>query len=300
MKSLLVITHSGAGSDDTEDLDAALRVLRAEASVDVAETDGPGELDGVLHRAGESRVIVVAGGDGSMHAVVAALHRRNELAGRNLALLPLGTGNDFARAAGVPEDPAEAARAVLDGEARAMSLLVDEFGDVVVNNVHIGAGAQASRIGHVAKSALRKVKLGKLGYPIGAIMAAIKPHVIRVKVVADGEVVNDLTQPIAQLALGNGSDVGGGTSLNPEADPESDTIDVVISRSTGPIARFAYAARLAAGDHHERDDVVHLKARQVAVSGEAFWCSADGQLSGPERRRTWRIEPGAYRLILPA
>ena len=75
---------------------SALDVLRAHTSVEVQATGNPGELDGALHRAG-SRRIVVAGGDGSLHAVVAALHRRNDLKSAVLGLLPLGTGNDFAR-----------------------------------------------------------------------------------------------------------------------------------------------------------------------------------------------------------
>jgi diacylglycerol kinase family enzyme len=53
------------------------------------------------------------------------------------------------------------------------------------------------------------------------------------------------------------------------------------------------------GEHHERDDVLYLRGRNVTVSGEQFWCSADGEISGPERRRTWRLEPAAYRLMLP-
>ena len=64
MDPLLVITNSDAGSDDQEGLEAALAVLRGRASVEVAATGNPGELDGVLHRAA-SRRIVVAGGDGS-------------------------------------------------------------------------------------------------------------------------------------------------------------------------------------------------------------------------------------------
>ena len=73
---LLLITNADAGGAHDDALEVALGVLREDADVEVATTSNPGELDGVLHRAG-SRSIVVAGGDGSMHAVVAALHRRN-------------------------------------------------------------------------------------------------------------------------------------------------------------------------------------------------------------------------------
>ena len=85
----------------------------------------------------------------------------------------MGTGNDFARGNGIPLDIEDAARLVLTGEPRKVDLLVDETGTIVVNNVHVGVGAQASRKGHKWKTTLGaigvgKVNLGKLGYPIGA------------------------------------------------------------------------------------------------------------------------------------
>ena len=303
MDPLLVITNSDAGTADEETLEAALSVLRAGASVEVAATSSPGELDSVLHRAG-SRRIVVAGGDGSMHAVVAALHRRNELAGRVIGLLPLGTGNDFARGNGIPLDITEAAQLVLDGEPRPVDLLIDELGEIVVNNVHVGAGAQASRRGHRWKHRLHaigvgKVNLGKLGYPIGALLAATQPPAIRLRVKVDDRIVNDLDTPVLMVALGNGAQVGGGTELTPEADTEDGRIDVMISRSVGPLAKFGYVARLRKGDHHEREDVVYLRGTTVTITGEEFWASADGEINGPERRRTWRLEPEAYSLVLP-
>ena len=78
MDPLLVITNKDAGTADQETLGIALEILRSRTSVEVAATSDPGELDGVLQRAG-SRRIVVAGGDGSLHAVISVLHRRNQL-----------------------------------------------------------------------------------------------------------------------------------------------------------------------------------------------------------------------------
>ncbi|MDQ3275218.1 MAG: diacylglycerol kinase, partial [Actinomycetota bacterium] len=101
MDPVLLITNADAGSNDPEALEAAVAVLRQATDVEVAKTSNAGELDGVLHRRG-GRLVVVVGGDGSLHAVVAALHRRNELADTTLGLIPLGTGNDFARGTDIP------------------------------------------------------------------------------------------------------------------------------------------------------------------------------------------------------
>ena len=303
MDPILVITNSNAGTSDEQTLAAALTVLREKVSVEVAATGNPGELDGVLHRAG-SRQIVVAGGDGSLHAVIAALHRRHDLLDSVVGLLPLGTGNDFARGVGIPLDIEDAARIVLRGKAQWMDLVVDEVGEVVVNSVHVGAGANASRRGHRWKHRLHsigvgKVNLGKLGYPIGAALTAWNPPVIRIRVEVDGEVVSDVDHPVLMAAVGNGPSVGGGTELTPEADPRDGKVDVMISRSVGPLARWMYAAHLGRGRHHERDDVTYLRGSTVSVSGGPFWCSSDGEIYGPERQRTWHVEPEAYRFLLP-
>ncbi len=252
----------------------------------------------MLHRAG-CRSIVVAGGDGSMHAVVAALHRRHELAERTLGLIPLGTGNDFARALEIPLDPAEAAAALLTGKPRRMDLIVDELGGVVVNSVHAGASAQASRRGARWKERLGPFGFGILGYPIGAAMSSVKPPFVRLRVEADGEVVSDMDKHILMVAIGNGTSVGGGTELTPDADPADGRLDVMVSLATGPLERFGYAWHLRSGDHPQRDDVISVRARQVTISGEDFYLAADGEISGPERRRSWHLEPAAYALILP-
>ena len=298
MDPLLLITNSVAGGGLSEGLEVALEVLREDADVEVASTGNPGELDGVLHRAG-CRSIVVAGGDGSLHAVVKALHRRHELAKRTLGLIPLGTGNDFARTLGIPLDPAEAAVALLSGEPRPMDLIVDELGGVVVNNVHAGASAQASRRGVRWKERLGPYGIGILGYPIGAVMAAVRPPFVRLRIEADGELISDMDQHILMIAVGNGASVGGGTELTPEADPADGKLDVMVSFATGPIERLAYVWKLRTGDHEERSDVISRRVSQVTVSGEDFFLSADGEISGPERRRSWHLEKAAYSMIVP-
>jgi YegS/Rv2252/BmrU family lipid kinase len=291
---LLLIANADAGSADRERLDEALEVLRRHTDVEVATTGNPGELDGVLHRRGGRRV-VVAGGDGSLHAVIAALHRRNELADAVVGLLPLGTGNDFARGSDIPLEPAAAAELIVTGEVRPVDLIVDCVGEVVVNNVHVGVGAQASH-----KARTWKKALGRVGYVVGALQASIRPPFYRFRVEVDGEVVADMDRHVAQVAIGNGTTVGGGTDLTPHADTGDGLLDVMVSLAVGPASRFGYAFQLKLGRHPERDDVIYVRGKTVSVSGQSFWCSADGELSGPERRRTWRIEPAAFSMPLPA
>jgi YegS/Rv2252/BmrU family lipid kinase len=290
---MLLITNSEAGSADEERLGAALEVLRASTDVEVAATSNPGELDGVLHRRGGRR-LVVAGGDGSLHAVVAALHKRNELADTVIGLVPVGTGNDFARGTGIPLDPAAAAEVVVSGQVRAVDLIVDCLGEVVVNNLHIGVGAEASRVAHP----LKKV-LGRAGYVLGAVKAAINPPYLRLRVEVDDQVIADFDQHVLMVAIGNGSRVGGGAEITPGADPTDGRMDVLVSFSTGALAKAGYAIGFRRGTHPRRDDVVSLRGASVTISGQDFYCSADGERYGPERHRSWRVEPGAFSMPLP-
>lgn len=298
MTDLLLITNADAGSSDEQTLEAALAVLREGGPVEVAATSSPDELDAVLADAGE-RTIVIAGGDGSLHAVIGALHARGELQGRTIGLLPLGTGNDFARGSGVPLDVEEAARAVLGGTPTPVAVFVDDRDEVVVNNVHAGAGAEASQVGATWKSRLGRVGLGRLGYPVGALVTAFRPPVLRLTVVVDEEVLIADAHHTLMVSLGNGSRVGGGAAVNPDADPADGVIDVVLTRPLPPLARIPYAAQLAVGRHPDNGRVLHTTGREVRVTGEPFWCSADGEIEGPVTDRTWRIVPAAYSLLLP-
>jgi diacylglycerol kinase (ATP) len=291
---VLMITNAEAGSSDEDNLRAALGVLRELTDVEVARTSQPGELDGVLHRRGGRR-LVLAGGDGSLHAVVAALHRRNELTSTNVALIPMGTGNDFARGTGIPLDVAEAARLAVSGSPRALDLLVDCVGEVVVNAVHVGVGAEAGR---EAKRWKRLV--GKVGYPIGAVVAGFRTRGLRLHIEADGDVVADFDRPIIQVAISNGSHVGGGTMIAPNASPADGRADVVVSFATEPWARVGYTAHLVRGTHQQRQDVLALRSERVRISGQPFILNADGEISGPETDHAWHVEHGILNVVLPA
>ena len=108
-----------------------------------------------------------------------------------------------------------------------------------------------------------------------------------------------MDQHVLMVAVGNGASVGGGTELTPDADPADGQLDVMVSFATGPLERLAYAWRLRTGDHAQRDDTIMMRATQVTVSGEDFYLAADGEISGPEQRRSWHLEQGAYSMIVP-
>lgn len=306
-RRLLVIANADAGTADEAARDEALAVLRAGAEVEVAATSSPEELDEVLDGVldGEERPIVVVGGDGSLHAVVAALHRRGALADAVLGLVPLGTGNDFARTLDIPLEPAAAAEVVLAGHERELDVVVDDEGGVTVNSVHAGAGADAGEKGARWKERLGsigvgRVNLGKLGYPIGALQTAASPPSLRVRVEVDGDLVTDVDTEVLMVAVGNGASVGGGTPITPDADPGDGLLDVLVAKPATTADRFALALRVPFGSHDDHRTVDAVRGRSVTLTGGPFRCNSDGEISEPVRSRTWQVRPAAYRMIVPA
>lgn len=297
MERLLLISNASAGTNEEQALRPALEVLRRRYEVEQVETSDADELGEALGRA-DSSPIVIVGGDGSLHAVVNALHSLDLLGRSRLGLIPLGTGNDFARGVDLPLDPAEAAEVVVAGHVVPVDLIVDSRGQVSINAVHLGVGAQASRAAEKWKPRFARLKLGKLGYVAGVLQAGARPEFIQVAVNVDGEEHHPRGH-ISQVAIGNGSHVGGGTELVPGADPSSGRLVVIISRARGRIARLLYLTRLRTGKHHLMREVTRLQGRHVRVEGDGFYLSADGEIDGPHRCLEWDLEAGAVEMFLP-
>jgi diacylglycerol kinase (ATP) len=293
VEHILLIANASAGTHEEEALDAALSVLRPVADVTLESTKDAAELEKLL-RTTDKCSVVVAGGDGSLHAVVNALYRLERLDDFPVGLIPLGTGNDFARGVGIPLDPVEAARVIASGRTTTTDLIVDDTGTIVANNAHLGVGAEASRAAHKWKP-----RLGRVGYALGALSAGYDPQFVRVTVTVDGKTIIRRRR-VAQVAIGNGSRVGGGTELIPGADPSDGELVVIVSRARGALRRFAYVARLRRGKHHLMKEVDRTTGRHVVVEGDPFYVITDGEIS-PEAvgRRTWELKVGALQMYLP-
>src|SRR5918997_3467184 len=287
----MLLTNAAAGSADRERVDSVVEILEGDGPVEVVLLDAAVDLDHVLDGR-DSRRLVVAGGDGTLHRTVAALHRRGELGDTELGLIPLRTGNDFARGAGVPLDPEEAAKTLLSGRPQPVDLVVDDAGNVAVNNVHLGVGAEASRRG-----ARWKERLGRVGYGVGMLQASVS-RAFRLEVMIDGERVATPDRPVLEVSIGNGATVGGGLPLHPGADPVDGRLDVIVSYAAGPLRRIGYALDMLRERHPQRSDVLRRYADTVTVAGEPFYTSADGEIYGPMPHRAWRIEPGAMRMVM--
>ena len=268
--------------------------LSRDGQAEVVECDDESMIDEVLDRRAGRRLVLL-GGDGSLNTMLRYLWRRGEAADCPIGVVPLGTGNDFARGVGIPLDPVAAARLAVTGHPAPVDLIADDAGGVVVNAMHVGVGAEAAASAKPLKPYLRSA-----AFPLGAVVAGVRARGWRLRIEVDGRPVTSGRRRVLMAGLANAPTIAGGTAvLAPGASVTDGRFDVVVSMAVGPLARIGYALRLIRGTHPGRDDVLRRPGRTLTIAGEPYYVNADGDISGPVRRRTWVIRPGAWRCVLP-
>jgi YegS/Rv2252/BmrU family lipid kinase len=266
-------------------------VLARYGKTELVRCSGAEDLDRALDGL-EGRALVIAGGDGSLHLATQRLWDRGELGNVIVGLVPLGTGNDFARGLGLPLDPLEAATVVATAEPRRLDVVVGDDGGVVVNVAHAGLGARAAEDAKALKA-----RLGPMAYPIGALIAGVRDKGWELEVNVDGKPTGGGAD--LMVGVGNGKTIGGGTPLCPDAKPDDGLLDVVVVNATGRAARVAFAAALRTGRHLQRHDVHHIRGREVHISGDAVAHNVDGEVSDEVGERSYRVVPSAWSFLTP-
>ncbi|NAZ84200.1 diacylglycerol kinase [Kineococcus sp. R8] len=294
---VLALVNAGAGSAGAPVVRSVIAEMARTCDVELRRTTSLEDLRDALLEGGGRRLVLL-GGDGSLHAAVQLLHRAGAaLDVGPLGVVPLGTGNDLARSLRLPLDPVAAARVAVTGRARHLELLVDSRGRTTVNTVHAGIGASAT-----ARAQQLKRHLGAGAYPVGALWAGVRAGAgYHLRVSVDDEVLADGHRPLLVVGIGLGGTIGGGARLVPDADPHDGVADVVVSTSTGPLARAGFAAGLRRGVHVERQDVRTAKGRVVEVTALSgtFRLNSDGEVTDPQRHERFEMHPDAWQVVCP-
>jgi len=290
----VVLANPSAGSADNDLTEQLADRLGQHGEVVLSPLGDDPDDDTALDRAiteADGRCLVVVGGDGSLHRTVArmaALDRRD----LEVGLIPLGTGNDLARGAGLPLDPLEAVDALAHFAARPMDLLVGN-GSVIVNAVHVGLGADAA-----IQAGRWKSRLGAAAYPLGAVVAGTWSTPWELTVTVDGRVVHDGTTVLA--GIGNGPSVGGGTPMFPGARLDDGQAVVVVAGSRwGRVGRAVFGRSLRHGRHGRLPWVRIVRGRQIKVTGEPVAGNADGEIWPASPSWDVTVQPKALRLRRP-
>jgi len=247
------------------------------------------ELAAGLAAAGARRVLV-AGGDGT---VCEAAEGLAACAGScELAVLPLGTGNDAARTLGIPLDRDDAIATARNGATRTVDLI--RVGDRLVLNA-IGIGLTAD-INH--RAARIKWVRGIAVYLGTAAVSLFRFRAPRVRVVV-GERTIDSTMTI--LAVHNGPTTGGGFALTPGAVPDDGLLDATLVPDVPVSGRLQRLIGALRGTLHTMDGSLTLRTAALELHHDeplaVHFDGNQGRLDGPVTR--FEIVPKALKVVVP-
>lgn len=325
-RRLRLVLHGA--SCQSEPLRASVRALRdAGADLEVRVTYEAGDARRfAAHAAEDGRAVLAMGGDGTLHEVVNGL---SDAAGDGdvavaLGVIPGGTGNDFASAAGIPvQDPAAALRHAVRSPRQAIDLVkvqiydggtedgTDGEADVhrLLNVSTAGLGAEVTA--DAPESAKRW--LGNLAYLLAGVQRARELEAQRISVTgvdAEGEEFRWQGRAFG-IAVGNGRRAGGGARLCPLALLDDGLVDLVICPEmpfdqllpvvgqtlVGDLLRRAESRD---GPATEGDDLVYRQLRSVEIDCHRETpINLDGEPFHGHRFR-FEVEPKRLPILLPS
>ncbi|MCH2062715.1 MAG: diacylglycerol kinase family lipid kinase [Roseibacillus sp.] len=233
-------------------------------------------------------IVVAAGGDGTLNAVVGGLSGSETV----LGILPTGTMNVFARELNIPFGHLESALEVIDaGHVKEVDLFQAE-GTAFVQMAGVGFDAQV-----IEETTMEsKRRLGALAYILSAVkVLGSKPP--RMKVYFDEGAVAEG----ACVLLGNGALYGGQLRLFGKADNADDLLDVLVYKeagykaalgSLGTVARGGFEADGKAVEYYQTSGLTVECDREVPVE-------VDGELWGRSRRVEFKAMAEKLRVLAP-
>jgi YegS/Rv2252/BmrU family lipid kinase len=261
-------------------------------AADTVFTQAPGhatDLAAAAAREGEERILV-AGGDGTVCEAAEGLYR----AGRGeLAILPLGTGNDAARTLGVPLALEEAARTVVDGAPRTVDLI--RVGDrVVLNAIGVGLTGDIND-----RAASIKWVRGIAVYLLAAVSALFRYRMQEVRMVTDRQ---EYKGSMLILAVHGGPTTGGGFALTPAAVIDDGHLDACLVPDVGVAGRLIRLVAAMKGTLGGKAGTLELQAPWLELSFDRpLPAHLDGNsvtLEPPSVR--FEVLPGALKVVVPA
>lgn len=238
------------------------------------------------------RVLIVVGGDGTLSGVLPVVVGRDT----PIALVPAGTGNDFARALGIPrKSPHSAAALALTGHPCRVD--VGEVRSAVGVSLFLTVAA----LGFDARVSDRTNRLrwprGRARYYLALLIELARLRPVSFYVGNDG--APPAQQPGTLLAVGNTASYGGGMRICPHATAQDGQLDLV---HVSPLARLRLLLLfplLLQGRHLSRPEVTARRVSQVTVSAPDLVVYADGERVA-EATCTITSLPAALTVMVPA
>ncbi|MDX1673293.1 MAG: YegS/Rv2252/BmrU family lipid kinase [Longimicrobiales bacterium] len=261
-----------------EEIRAQVSRLRAAGhEIEPRLTFEGGDATRFAREAGESAVdlLIAAGGDGTMNEVVNGVAQTDWRG--PVALIPLGTANDFALGLGVPEEVPTAFDVAVEGSDREVDLV--RVNDRYFVNVSTG-GVAAQATGETPSDT--KQLLGPLAYLVTGVqkLPELEPTPARFTT-PDGEAYDG---DVMMYAVGNGRRTGAGSLVTPDAELADGELDVMIVPGMTRMEFMALAPRIRSGTHVDHPEVTYFRTERLTVEcGHDLAVNADGEsVSGDE------------------
>lgn len=232
--------------------------------------------------AGAERLVVV-GGDGIVHLGLQAVAGTETV----LGVVPVGTGNDFARGLDwIPDDPLEAATVALHDPVPLDALRCGDHWTASVATAGFSGdvNGRANGLSHPK---------GPSRYTVATILELPRLRARPVRLDIDGESV---THAAAMLAVANTAWFGGGMHIAPDADPTDGHLDITVVADVGRLELLRFFNRVFKGTHMSHPKVHGYRGRSVRITADeplALW--GDGEYVGPTPC-TIESVPGALRI----
>lgn len=270
------------------------RAFRAQGwAVDVARTERPGQAVALAADAARrgARHVVVVGGDGTVHEAANGLLQAE--ADTALGVVPVGSGNDFAKLIGVyGTDPAAAVARLVTAQSRRFDVgrALDEW---FVNSVGFGFGPAVVR----TRNAMPRLG-GFLSYliPIVRTFFTFRPPLFDVAAPGFRE-----RGYMMMVEVCNGTTAGGSYRFAPDADPTDGKLDVCLVRRVS-LPRFLLAIpRVIRGRHTTMREVSLVQTAKIVIrSPEApLLVHMDGELREPGTREcTVRLDRARLQVLV--
>jgi diacylglycerol kinase (ATP) len=278
------------GAAHIEELSVRLQAKYEEVSISVTTGDGDAARAAEVALDDGCAALFVAGGDGTLNEAMNGLSAAGGLDRLPVGIIPLGTGNDFAAALGIPAD----VDAALDVLLRGREIRVDlgeVNGRVFVNTSGGGFIAEAS----VAVTPQLKTIAGRLAYVIGGAQALIEFDPVGATVTLPDS--TRIQHRLYAFAVCNSRLIGGGRLIAPDAIIDDGLLDVCLIEDMSAIEFAALARKVTEGEHVRDPRVIYLQAAALGITlDRPVKVNTDGEVF-EGREFSYRALPGAARFF---
>ncbi len=292
MRKICVILNSAAGS--VKDPEAVIARLQSLPNVDLRLTTKAGSAERCARAAVKAGcdLIIAAGGDGTLNEVVNGVGEKNDDV--RLGLIPLGTGNDFARSLDLPKELDDCLDVIRNGRTRKIDL-VRVTSDQVRYFVNVSAGGFSGAVNDKLTPEIKDT-WGPLAYVRSAAAALTELRAFRTNLSFDN--TDSLSLDLYNIVIANGRYVAGGMPIAPEASIDDGLLDVILLPETSRAQLTLLAPQIMLGTHLTSDAVVFRRAAKICVNSKpGMWFNVDGELVGNEPA-TFEVLPRALEFVV--